>query len=120
MSRTLRPRKPPSNYVTLAGLQDEPDDDRLPRAGPSNPRKRPHAYNEDADSGSDFEPENDQDVQKEQEDDAMAESIDDEDEGPDSDTQPPPKTVRKTPPAKKVKVAAKGTYKPSSTSFPRV
>ena len=107
MSRTLRPRKSRPSYVALAGLQDEADGDRSPRAGPSIPRKQAHAYDDDADSGSNFEPEKDQDVQKEQEEDAMGESIDDEDEGPESDTQPP-KAVRKASPTRKVKVVAKG------------
>jgi hypothetical protein len=39
----------------------------------------------------------------------MAESKDDEDEGAESDTQPPPKAIGKTPPTRKVKVVAKGT-----------
>jgi len=103
--------------VALAGLQDEADDDRSPRDGPSNPRKRPYTYDDDVDSGSDFAPEKNQDVQKEQEEGAMAESMDDEGEGPESDTQPPPRAVRMTPPARKVKVIAKGTQKPSSNVF---
>ena len=96
--------------MALTGLQDEADDDHSPRAGPSDPRKRPRADNDDdADSSSDFEPEKDQDIQKEQEEDAMVEPMNDEDEGPESDTQPLPKAAHKDPSTRKVKVVAKGT-----------
>ncbi|KAF5378366.1 hypothetical protein D9615_008741 [Tricholomella constricta] len=115
MTRTLRPRKSKPSYVAMAGVELD-DEHGEPVAGPS---KRAVAFDEDADSGSDFAPEKDPDAQE-----AEVENEEDEDmepdveEGDDPDfTQPRSRSLSRRSTSvfetKSKLVVAKGPPKPS-------
>ncbi|KAG6826338.1 hypothetical protein H0H93_016604, partial [Arthromyces matolae] len=77
MTRTLRPRKSNPSYVSLAGIDFDDN-----AAGPS---KHASAWDEEADSGSDFSPEkDDKNAQAEQDDDE-----DDDDDEMDAEEEVP-------------------------------
>ncbi|KAG5650434.1 hypothetical protein H0H81_012285 [Sphagnurus paluster] len=109
MTRNLRPRKTKPSYAALL----EPDLDEQPTAGPS---KRAVAFDEDADSGSDFAPEIEKEVQEadEDEDEEMEPEEEDENEGPRFDSRIQSLSRRSTSVLEpKPRVVAKGPVKPS-------